>query len=39
MYCNIKTLKTDDPARAIASGCSTPVESLSIFVEKATKIP
>ena len=34
MYCNIKTLKTNDPARAKASGCSTPVESLPIFVEK-----
>ena len=34
MYGNIKTHKTDNPARVITSGCNTPVEHLSIFVEK-----
>ena len=34
MYGNIKTHKTDNPARVITSGCNTPVERLSIFVEK-----
>ena len=34
IYGNIKTHKTDNPARVITSGCNTPVEHLSIFVEK-----
>ena len=34
MYGNIKTHKTDNPTRVITSGCNTPVENLSIFVEK-----
>ena len=34
MYGNIKTHKTNNPARVITSGCNTPVEHLSIFVEK-----
>ena len=34
MYGNIKSHKTDNPARVITSGCDTPVEHLSIFVEK-----
>ena len=33
MYGNIKTHKTGNPARVITSGCNTPVEHLSIFVE------
>ena len=34
MYGNIKTHKTDNPSRVSTSGCNTPVEHLSIFVEK-----
>ena len=34
MYGNIKTHKTDNPARVVTSGCNTPVEHLSVFVEK-----
>ena len=34
MYGNIKTHKTDNPARVITSGSNTTVERLSIFVEK-----
>ena len=34
MYGNMKIHKTDNPARVITSGCNTPVEYLSIFVEK-----
>ena len=33
MYGNIKTHKINNPVRVITSGCSTAVESLSIFVE------
>ena len=33
MFRNIKTHKINNPKRVIASGCSTAVESLSIFVE------
>ena len=34
MYGNIKTHKMNNSARVITSGCSTAVESLSIFVER-----
>ena len=34
MYGLIKTHKNNNPARIITSGCSTAIESLSIFVEK-----
>ena len=34
MYGNVKTHKINNPVRVITSGCSTAVESLSIFVEK-----
>ena len=34
MYGNIRTHKINNPVRVITSGCSTAVESLSIFVEK-----
>ena len=34
MYGNIKTHKTENPARVITSGCNIPVEHLPIFVEK-----
>ena len=34
MYGNIKTHKIHNSARVITSGCNTPVEHLSIFVEK-----
>ena len=34
MYGNIKSHKIHNPARVITSGCSTAVESLSIFAEK-----
>ena len=34
MYGNTKTHKTDNPVRVTTSGCNTPVEHLSNFVEK-----
>ena len=34
MYKNIETHKTDNPARVMTSGCNTPAEHLSIFLEK-----
>ena len=34
MYGNIKSHKSDNPARVIASGCNTAVEHLLILVEK-----
>jgi hypothetical protein len=37
-YPFIKTYKADNPARVITSGCSTPIENLSLFVEKYCKI-
>ena len=37
-YPLIKTHKADNPARVITSGCSTPTENLSLFVEKYCKI-
>ena len=33
IYGNVKTLKIDNPTRAIPSGCNTAIENLSIFVE------
>ena len=34
MYGLVKTHKVNNPARVITSGCGTPLENLSIFVEK-----
>ena len=34
MYGNVKTHKINNPKRVITSGCSTAVESLSVFVQK-----
>ena len=34
MYGNVKTHKINNPKRVITSGCSTVVESLSVFVQK-----
>ena len=37
-YPLIKTHKPDNPARVITSGCGTPIENLSYFVEKYCKV-
>ena len=37
-YPLIKTHKTNNPARVITSGCGTPTENLSLFVEKYCKV-
>ena len=37
-YPLIKTHKSNNPARVITSGCGTPTENLSLFVEKYCKV-
>ena len=37
-YPLIKTHKANNPARVITSGCGTPTENLSLFVEKYCKV-
>ena len=37
-YPLIKTHKTNNPAQVITSGCGTPTENLSLFVEKYCKV-
>ena len=39
MYGDVKTDQENKPGRVITSGCNTPVENLSIFVENAIELP